>query len=306
MHLPNRARTDAWPGPVPRFQARRFVQRMQGKSQAALVETYGGHFVVKWQQNRQHRRILVNEAVCSELLQRVGVASPGWAWIGVDRQFLARNPQTRIDWRGGSIAIEPGWHFGTPASANSHSREAYDSPPSSFLGQVSNPWDFLKIFVFDIWVDNRDRRQAIFFRLPRHGLEAQMIDNGHTLGFDGTEWNFSSAPVRRPYPGLQNLYSCAQCHADGGQPRSWCDPWPEGLSSCDRAKGQFELVVARIQEVSRDDLDRILELIPPEWIGEDRLLLCRHFDRLIGRGARLRDSVSQALAYLRQENTTTT
>src|ERR1700689_5214068 len=190
MHAASRVRIGAWLGPIPRFQARRFIQRMQGKSQAALIETGGGYFVVKWQQNAQHRRILVNEAVCSELLKRVGVASPGWAWIGVDREFLARNPEIRIDGHGGSIVIEAGWHFGTPATANSHRREAYDSPPSSFLGKVSNPWDFLKIFVFDIWVDNRDRRQAIFFRLPSRRLEAQMIDNGHTLGFDGTEWNF--------------------------------------------------------------------------------------------------------------------
>ena len=302
MRPPNRARSDAWPSPVPRFQARRFIQRMQGKSQAALIETDGGYFVVKWQQNTQHRRILVNEAVCAELLKRVGVASPGWAWIGVDREFLARNPQARIEGRGGSIVIGTGWHFGAPAAANSHCREAYDHPPSSFVGKVSNPWDFLKVFVFDIWVDNRDRRQATFFRLPRRGLQAEMIDNGQGLGFDGTEWNFSSAPVRLPYAGLQTLGSCAQCHPGGGRPHSWCDPWPEKFSSCDHAKKQFELVMAEIQQVTRDDLDRILALIPPEWIGEDGPLLARHLDRLIDRAVRLRNSVNETLASLRGEN----
>ena len=78
-----------------------------------------------------------------------------------------------------------------------------------------------------------------------------MIDKGHGLGFDGSEWNFSSAPVRLPYADLQTLGSCAQCHADGGRPHSWCDPWPEKLSSCDQAKEQFELVMTEIQQVTR-------------------------------------------------------
>jgi hypothetical protein len=40
---------------------------MQGGSQSALVDTEQGFYVVKWRENPQHRRILINEVVCSEL-----------------------------------------------------------------------------------------------------------------------------------------------------------------------------------------------------------------------------------------------
>jgi hypothetical protein len=50
--------------------ARRFIRKMRGGAQAHLLEAEDGrYYVVKFVNNPQHRRILVNELIASEFLQ---------------------------------------------------------------------------------------------------------------------------------------------------------------------------------------------------------------------------------------------
>jgi hypothetical protein len=70
---------------------------MPGGSQPGLVETEDGFFVVEWVENPQHRRVLIKEAVCSNLLTRIGISTPRWARIHVGARFLEMNPDLRIE-----------------------------------------------------------------------------------------------------------------------------------------------------------------------------------------------------------------
>ena len=46
----------------------RHVRKMRGGAQAHLLEADDGHwYVVKFRNNPQHRRVLVNEAICATL-----------------------------------------------------------------------------------------------------------------------------------------------------------------------------------------------------------------------------------------------
>jgi len=245
---------------------------MRGGSQSALVDTDQGFYVVKWRENPQHRRILINEVVCAELLKRLGVASPGWAYVHADRDFIERNPEIRIQHQHRSTAIEPGWHFGSRFPVDPDHESVYDFLPSNLIDKVANRWDFLKVFVFDVWVDNHDSRQAIFFRAPKRGFQVEMIDHGHALGFDGVDWRFNSSSVRRRYPGASGIYASAQ------------------------SAQHYSRAIAAIQELTRDDLTQLLELLPPEWIGDDKGLLSRQFDRLIDRARRLIELVADTHA----------
>jgi hypothetical protein len=260
--------------PATRLHAYRFVQKMRGGAQSTLVDTGEGCFVVKWSQNAQHRRVLINEAVCSELLRRLGVASPSWSWIHVDRVFLQNNPQIRIERPRGYTAIEPGWHFGSRYPVDPDREAVYDFLPSRIVEKVTNRWDFLKILVFDVWVDNRDQRQAVFFRSANRGLRVEMIDHGHALGFDGVEWCSSGELVRDLYPGTWALHTSVQA--------------PE----------RYDQAIAAIREVTREYLTRLCSMVPPEWIQDDAALLSRQFDRLIGRGLSLSESVAGARARI--------
>jgi hypothetical protein len=248
---------------------------MRGGSQAALVDTGDGYYVVKWRQNPQHRRILINEAVCSELLGRLGVSAPEWAWVHADRAFLDANPEVRIERAQGHSAIDPGWHFGSRFPVNPSKELVYDFMPPNLMRKVRNRSAFLKMLVFDTWVDNHDGRQAVFFRVPKRGYRVEMIDHGYSLGFDGLEWGSNSSPVPKPYPGISDLYACTQ-----------------SAKVCASS-------IAAIKQVTRDDLAGLLALVPPEWVEDDGTLIARQFDRIMDRGRRLTESVADALAYLR-------
>ena len=54
------------------IQARRFLRRMRGGAQAHLLEADDGRwYVVKFLENPQHRRILVNEWIAGGILPYV-------------------------------------------------------------------------------------------------------------------------------------------------------------------------------------------------------------------------------------------
>ena len=73
--------------------ARRLIRKMRGGAQAHLIEAADGHaYVVKFFNNPQHRRILVNEWIASVFLRYLGIAVPEPAIIRVTAEFLEQNP----------------------------------------------------------------------------------------------------------------------------------------------------------------------------------------------------------------------
>jgi len=64
------------------LDARRYLRKMRGGAQAHLIECSDGNaYVVKFLNNPQHRRILVNELIASALLQHLQIAAPETALI---------------------------------------------------------------------------------------------------------------------------------------------------------------------------------------------------------------------------------
>jgi len=58
-----------------------------------LLECDDGRFwVVKFRNNPQHRRVLVNEWVASVFLRYLGIAAPDTAFVNLSADFLARIP----------------------------------------------------------------------------------------------------------------------------------------------------------------------------------------------------------------------
>lgn len=248
---------------------------MRGGSQAALIDTDMGCFVVKWLQNPQHRRVLINEAICSELLRHLRIATPLWAPVHVDRDFLARYPQARIEQGHGYREILPGRHFGSRVAPVVRPEFTWDLLPPGLIGRVRNRWDFLKALVFDVWVDNRDSRQAVFFRIPDYGFRAEMIDQGHCLGFDGAEWRFAGTIPRRPFPGIEELYLA---------------PEAERIYGC---------VVAAIRQLRHDGMTSLIDQLPPEWILRDRGAITNTLGQLVNRASRLPTLVADTIAGIR-------
>ena len=256
------------------INARRFIRKMRGGAQAHLLEADDGdYYIVKFQNNPQHRRILVNEFVAAGILTHLQIACPGHVIIRLSAEFIAANPEVHLQTGTSRQAIEPGWHFGSRHPGNPELMAVYDFIPDSLLNQVANAEQFLAVLAFDRWVANADGRQSIFFRAqlkdwlarpgipPRKlGFVALMIDHG--FAFNGPHWDFPDSAVAGLYP-RRVVY--------------------ENVRSLD----DFQPWVERIQNFPAEVFDRILRQLPPPWLEDDGSQLERLFESLLRRRQRI-------------------
>src|SRR5690349_19366968 len=169
----------------------RYVRRMRGGAQAHLLEADDGHwYVVKFRNNPQHRRVLVNESLSATMLEYLHISAPETALIEVTPPFLAANPELYIQLGTHRIEIEPGWQFGSRFPGDPNRLAVYDFLPDALLSKVANLDDFRAILVFDKWVGNADGRQCVFYRAMLRGANpaaghagfvARMIDHGYAF-----------------------------------------------------------------------------------------------------------------------------
>ncbi len=191
------------------LNARRHVRKMRGGAQSHLLQADDQQFyVVKFRNNPQHRRVLINEAVAAVLLRYLQIATPEVAVISVSSEFLSANPDLCLQLGANRIPIEAGWHFGSRYPGDPDQIAVYDFVPDALLTQVVNLRDFIGMLVFDKWTGNADGRQAVFFRSritewtaarkgTRPGFLAWMIDHG--FAFNGPYWDFPDAPLHGIY-----------------------------------------------------------------------------------------------------------
>src|SRR5436309_9276198 len=94
--------------------ARRLIRKMRGGAQAHLIECADGHaYVVKFLNNPQHRRILVNELVASALLKHLQISAPETALVNIGEEFVRANPEACVELGTQRTAPQVGWHFGS-------------------------------------------------------------------------------------------------------------------------------------------------------------------------------------------------
>jgi hypothetical protein len=259
--------------------ARRFIRKMRGGAQAHLLEADDGDFyIVKFQNNPQHRRILVNEFLAAEILAYLQIAAAGHQIVRLSAEFLAANPEVYLQTGTRRLAIEPGWHFGSRHPGNPEHLAVYDFVPDALLNQVANAEQFRAVLAFDRWVANADGRQSIFFRAqlkdwlvrpgipPRKlGFVALMIDHG--FAFNGPHWDLPDSAVAGLYP-RRIVY--------------------DGV----RSLGDFEPWIDRILNFPPEVFDRALRQIPPLWIQDDGNQLERLLESLLRRKKRIPDLLS--------------
>ena len=88
--------------------------RCEGGAQAHLLEADDGNwYVVKFGNNPQPHRVLVNELLAASFLDYLKITAPESAVIQVTAEFLAANPAVPLQVGSSPIAAEPGWHFGS-------------------------------------------------------------------------------------------------------------------------------------------------------------------------------------------------
>ena len=240
--------------------ALRHIRRMRGGAQSHLVEASdGAYYVVKYQNNPQHRRILVNELIASTLLEYLQIAAPPVHIVEVPAGFLDEHPDAVMTLGARTLKPEPGWHFGSRFPGDPARTAVYDFVPDALLDRVANSHDFRAVLVFDKWAANADARQCVFFRArveqwvapgstasPAVGFVATMIDHG--FAFQGPGWEFIDAPLQGLYP-RKKVYEPVRS-LDDFQP--WLD---------------------RVMNLPETVLDSAWKRIPPQWVdGEEEEL----------------------------------
>ncbi len=255
-------------------RARKLIRKMRGGAQAHLMEGDDGSFyVVKFTNNPQHRRILVNEWLSCSFLRYLQIHVPHTALIELTPEFIRANPELYLSVGSRRETIPPGIHFGSRLAVHPERVAIFDFLPDKLLGKIENRVDFLGTLIFDKWVGNTDSRQAVFFRAraktwtplrgetpARVGFFAQMIDHGYA--FNGPVWEFRDSP-------LQGLYFRTSVY-DSVQSLDSFQPW-----------------LAMVENFPVEVVDSAWKEIPRHWVEDDEEALEQMLEALMKRRSRV-------------------
>src|ERR1035438_10096503 len=122
--------------------AKKYIRGMRGGAQSHLIEASDSHFyVVKFRNNPQHRRILVNELIAADILSYLRIPAPRCELIQVPEEFLRENPKINIQLGSRTIPPAPGLAFGSQHPGDPNVTAIYDFVPDSLLARVHNRSD---------------------------------------------------------------------------------------------------------------------------------------------------------------------
>ncbi len=253
---------------IPSLRAVEPIRRLRGGSQSHLMRASDGRlYVVKFRNNPQHPRILVNELLATLLAARIGLPTAPVALMEISGEFIERNPSLYIELTRGRTLCLGGCQFasrylGSPIGT---AADLLNWPE----GAVENAKDFIGMLLFDKWTCNTDGRQVVFVRQRNSSTyRIHMIDQGFC--FDGGRWCFPDGPIRslycnrRVYAGITGLESF--------------EPWLSRL--------QADLTLDAILETASQ--------VPSEWLEPGDALL-----KLVQRLDRRRKLLSQLLFSMR-------
>src|SRR5271156_5518647 len=123
------------------------IRRMRGGAQSHLMRcSDGNYYVVKFQNNPQHRRVLVNELLGTRLAARMGLTP----------ELCVELPRSRIP-------CQAGLQFGSRFPGDPRRLGLHDFLPDEQLREVANLHDFAGMLVFDKWTCNTNGRQTLFY-----------------------------------------------------------------------------------------------------------------------------------------------
>lgn len=250
------------------------IRRMRGGSQSHLMRCSDDHYyVVKFQNNPQHRRVLVNELLATRLATLLGLPTTTGAVIEVSEELIRLTDDLRIEMPHQRIPCQAGLQFGSRYLGDPRRQAVFDFLSNGGLGQVVNLRDFAGMLVFDKWTCNTDGRQALFVRRGEgQSYAAVMIDQGFC--FNCGEWNFPDAPLRGIYD-LRAVYAEIRTVKD-------FDPWLSRLES----------------ECNLELLFEAGNGIPPEWYEFDTASFHDLLKRLDRRRKQVRQLVQNACERL--------
>ena len=239
------------------------IRRMRGGAQGQLMLGADGRvYVVKFQNNPQHTRVLANELLASRLAAAAGLTVPEVELVEVSSWLIENTLELEIDLGRTRVRCRPGLQFGSRFAGGTMPGQVVDYLPEDQLLEVRNLGEFAGILALDKWTANANGRQAVFTRRQRERrYKAVFIDFGYC--FHAGEWRFEDLPLRGVYY-RNDVYR---------QIAGW---------------ESFEPWLTRLETMPAETIWAAANEIPPEWYGGDLGAMEALVEKLLARRSLIR------------------
>jgi hypothetical protein len=241
-------------------------RRMRGGAQGQLMLGADNRvYVVKFQNNPQHPRVLANEFLASRLALAAGLPVPDVELIDVSSWLVDHTPQLEIDLGHTRVPCLPGLQFGSRFVGGLMPGQVVDYLPDEQLAEVRNLHEFAGILALDKWTANSNGRQAVFTRSQRERrYRAVFIDHGYC--FHAGEWKFEDIPLRGVYY-RNDVYR---------RVTGW---------------DSFEPCLTRLETMAAETVWAAANEVPPQWYGGNLSEMEALVEKLLARRCRIRDLI---------------
>ena len=247
-------------------QAVQHIRRMRGGAQGQLMLGADGHaYVVKFQNNPQHMRVLANEYLASKLALAAGLTVPEIDIVEVGSWLIEHTQELEMDLGRTRERCVPGLHFGSRFVGGLMPGQVMDYLPEEQLLAIKNLSEFAGILALDKWTGNANGRQAVFARKARERrYRAVFIDFGYC--FHAGDWKFEDVPLRGVYY-RNDVYR---------EIAGWetFEPWLSRIET---------MPAEKVWEAARD--------IPPQWYGGNQDELEALVNKLLRRRSGIRELI---------------
>jgi len=242
------------------------IRRMRGGAQGQLMLGADGHvYVVKFQNNPQHLRVLANEFLASKLASAAGLTVPEVELVEVSSWLVENTPELEIDLGKTRVRCQAGLQFGSRFVGGLMPGQVVDYLPEEQMTEVRNLGEFAGILALDKWTGNINGRQAVFARKQREKrYRAVFIDYGYC--FHAGDWKFENIPLRGVYY-RNDVYR---------EIRGW---------------ESFEPWLTRFETMAAETVWAAASEVPPEWYGGDLSEMEALVEKLLARLSRIRELI---------------
>jgi HipA-like protein len=152
------------------------IWRMRGGAQSHLMRcSDGNYFVVKFQNNLQHRRILVNELLGTRLASWLGLPT---APVEVGAELIRLAPELCIELPRSRTTCAAGLQFGSRYPGDPRQMTLHDFLPDEKLREVENLYDFAGMLALTSGraIPTAGRRFSLRARREREGGRRQRTE----------------------------------------------------------------------------------------------------------------------------------
>jgi len=235
------------------------IRRMRGGAQGQLMLGADGHvYVVKFQNNPQHIRVLANEFLATRLAAAAGLTAPQVELIEVSSWLVENTAELEMDLGRTREKCRPGLQFGSRFVGGLMPGQVMDFLPEEQLAEVKNLGEFAGILALDKWTGNANGRQAVFARKQRERrYRAVFIDYGYC--FHPLRGVYYRNDVYREVSGWESF-----------------EPW-----------------LTRMETMPADTVWEAASEVPPEWYGGDLSDMEVLVEKLLARRSRIRELIEE-------------